>query len=67
MRFHDKIHLIHSPEKFAWVSPQISLLDLQRSEGKFPSDQLKQISARELQPVLLAEIIRQGEYDYMYL
>ena len=32
----DKNNLIHSHEKFAWVSPQIFILDLQKSEGKFP-------------------------------
>ena len=32
----DKNHLIHNLGKFVWIPPEISLLDLQKSEGKFP-------------------------------
>ena len=31
-----KNNLMLSCEKFTWVPPKISLLDLQKSEGKFP-------------------------------
>ena len=33
---HERNSLIISGEKFIWVPPKISLLDLNRSKGKFP-------------------------------
>ena len=33
---HERNSLITSGEKFIWVPPKISLLDLNRSKGKFP-------------------------------
>ena len=32
----DKSNLTLGRKKFSWIAPQISLLDLQNSEGKFP-------------------------------
>ena len=33
---HERNSLILSEEKFTWVPPKISLLDLNKSKGKFP-------------------------------